>query len=89
METGRHKLFKRGCGKQVSGKLFDRELIKRQILVQGMNDPVSVLPDGAWLIAGEAIGIGITGRVEPVTSPAFSIMRGSQQAVDQSLERIG
>ena len=72
-------------GQHVARQLLDGELIERQVAIQRLDHPLSVEPDRAGSVAGEAVRIGVAGQVEPVPAPALAKVRRLQQAVDQSL----
>ena len=69
-------------GQQVAGQLLDHELVVGLVVVKSVDDVVAVSPGiakGDVLV--EPIGICITGNVEPVPSPAFTVVRRSEQSV--------
>ncbi len=51
--------------------------------------PVAIHPDVARLVFFETVGVGITGRVEPVPAPALAIVWRSQQPFDLALVSAG
>ena len=69
----------------VAGDLLTDELVIGLVSVEGLDDVVAVRPDiGAVGILAVTFGLGITGKVQPVLSPAFAIMGRRQEVVDQS-----
>ena len=58
-------------------------------LVEGVDDPVAVLPDGARGVDAVAVGVGVAGQVEPVPAPALAVVRRRQQAIHQALVGVG
>ena len=88
METGRNELFGCRIREQVTCNLLGHEPVKRQVTVQGVNDPVSIHPNFAGIINVIAVGISVPSQVQPVTTPTFSIMRRAQQTLDQFLISI-
>src|SRR5207249_199321 len=66
-------LVERRVRQQIAGELLDCELVERQILVEGVDHPVAVLPNGAWPVDGEAVGVGVAGKVEPMASHPFAV----------------
>ena len=76
-------------GQQVAGQLLDRELVERQVAVEGVDDPVAVLPDRARGVDAVAVGVGVAGQVEPVPAPALAVVRRGEQPVDQPLVGVG
>ena len=74
-------------GKQVAGDLEAHHSIERHVFVEGVDHPVAV-PVGIWveIVVIVARGIGVTGYVQPVATPSFSIAWGGQQAVHYGSE---
>jgi hypothetical protein len=69
--------------------LIADELVVRKILVKGIDDPVTVSPSViTTLVAFEAVGIGIMGDIEPVSSPTFAVMGGSEGAIHESFPSV-
>ena len=75
VKSGRDDLVEPRVGEHVTGELLDDELIERQVAVEGIDDPIAVLPDRAWLVARVAVRVGVTGGVEPIAAPALAKMR--------------
>ena len=73
MKAGCNALCRRSIGEHVASQLLDDKLIERQIIVGGADDPIAVLPHYAGSIVAVTIAIGITGGVQPMASPAFSV----------------
>ena len=88
VESRCHKLAGRGIGKQVARQLFDGELVKRHVVVQGANDPVAIRPHRPQVIVLITIGIRISGQIEPAGGPLFAEMLGLQQAVDMGFKKF-
>ena len=61
---------------QVASDLLDEKLVIGQIAIEGVDHPISVRPDKPRLVLFETIGVGIASRIQPMSSPAFSVMRG-------------
>ena len=74
---------------QIAGKLIDDEAIDRQVMVQGVDDPVAVGPHRAGAVDREAVRIAVAGQVEPVPGPAFAVVGRRQQPIDESLVSVG
>ena len=69
----------------VAGDLLTDELVIGLVSVEGLDDVVAVRPDiGAVGILAVTFGLGVTGKVQPMLSPAFAIMGRRQEVVDQS-----
>src|SRR5690606_12192130 len=79
-------LLRRGAGEQVACELLDRELIERQVFIEGANRPVaehvSVGPGAIFFIA---VTVGIASQVEPVPPPALAEVRRREEAIDERL----
>ena len=88
METTGNPLRISRLGKQVSGEHFDRELIVGLIGIQGFDQPVAPSPNRPRGIVNIPLRITIASQIQPDRSPAFAVSRGSEQAIDQTLERI-
>ena len=70
----------------VSRQLFAEESVVRLVLIERADDVIAIAPGvGAVEIMFEAVGVGIAGNVEPVTSPALAVLGRTEQAVDQPL----
>ena len=79
-----------GGGEEVAGDLFADELVVGEVAVEGVDDVVAVAPgiaEGDVFI--EAVGVGVAGDIEPVAAPAFAVVRGIQEAVDDAGEGVG
>ena len=63
-------------GQQVTSDLLDEKLVIGQVAIEGVDHPISVRPDKPGLVLFETIGVGIASRIQPMSSPAFSVMRG-------------
>src|SRR5262245_51862633 len=60
---------------QIAGELPDRKLVEGQVVIERVDDPVAVCPDGPRRVERIAIRVSVTGCVQPPASPAFAIMR--------------
>ena len=60
----------------VSGDLLGEERVVRFVLIECADHIVAVSPGiRAVEIVLETIGVGVTGHVEPVTAPTFTVVR--------------
>ena len=84
MEAGGDELVLRRLWQQISGNLLDHELVEGEIVVECVDDPVTVGPDRARSIDRVAVGVRIAGDVEPVPAPAFSVVRRFEQSLYKS-----
>ena len=86
VESGGEFLQGGGVGEKVAGELLDGELIKGEVGVDGVDDPIAIAPGvHAWAIFFVSITIGIASLVEPVPAPAFAKMRRGKQALDETV----
>ena len=88
VERRRQKLVDGRIGEHVAGDLFDRELVVRQIAVEGVDHPVAILPDGPRLILGIAVRVGVASQIEPHRRPAFAVGTGREHLVPEPLVRV-
>ena len=73
----------------VACDLFFKKQVVRLVLVEGADHIVAIAPSiGPVEIVLEAVGIGVAGDVQPVTSPALAIVGRRQQPVDHALPAI-
>ena len=72
--SGYHLLVAR-IWQHVASQLLDRKLIKRHVVIDRSNDPVSPRPDRTRRIVSVACRIGIAGKVQPLACPVFSEFR--------------
>ena len=81
--AGRHHLEE-----LVPGQLFLHEPVVGLVGIEGIDDVVPIAPGVVVLgIALVAVGVGVTGQVQPVAPPAFPVAWIRQQTVHQSLQR--
>ena len=76
----------------IGGKLLDDEPIKRQIGIQRADYVIAIGPTPLKLLLLEEhipFRVGIPSDIQPMSSPAFAVMRRRQQPLDDPLERIG
>ena len=64
METAGGELCERRLRQQIPSDLLDGELVKRQVAVDGVDDPVSIAPSiRAQAISEKAVAVGVAGHV--------------------------
>ena len=85
IEAGRHDLCSGRVRQQITRELFDRELIEWQIIVEGINNPVSPGPLIAAAVDLKAIAISIAGEIQPLLRHPFAVSRGLEQSIDDLL----
>ena len=88
VEGGGDPVVERRLGKQVARELFDGELIKRHVGIEGPDHPVAVGPDRAGRVVGVAGAVGIAGEVEPLPGHVLAVAFIGQQPVDELLDGI-
>ena len=88
MEPGRDLLPDGRVGQQIAGELPDGKLIEGQVLIEGVDDPVAVFPDGPRRVEGITVRVGVTGRVQPPAGPTFAVMGRGEQPIHQPLEGV-
>ena len=74
-------MVERRVRKQVTGELFQRELIKLFVGVERVDDPLAIRPDFAEVVEVNAVRVGIAGRVQPVSAAVLTPGRRLHQAV--------
>ena len=74
-------LFDGRIREQVAGELLNRELIKRLVPVEGINDVIAVRKNILVLVAMVTDGVGEPHHIEPRRSHSFAEMRRGEQAV--------
>ena len=80
-----------GACKFIAGELFKKEAIGRLILLKAADDIVTVAPGIVTFGVGVCgtFGVRISGGVEPVSAPAFSIMGRGEQVIDEVFPGFG
>ena len=89
VKSGGNFLVQISIRQEITCKLFDGKLIKRQVTVVGIDHPVTPGPHAAVRVVLVTIGIGIAGGIKPVTRHVFAITRRSQQAINHFLISVG
>ena len=88
IERGGESLLVRRVGEHVTGKLFDRELIERHVVVERLNDPVTPGPIAAFGVVLIAVGVGIASGVHPQQCLTFGIVPSRHQFIDCLFEGL-
>ena len=81
--TSCHLLLLRRIRQQVTCELFDRELVKRQVAIEGINHVISIRRHIVILIAVVANRVRIAHQIEPVNCHALAVVRRVEQLVHQ------
>ena len=74
---------------QIAGELLDRELVERQIAVEGADHPVAPRPHAAIAVDVVAVRVGVAGGVEPRHGHPLAVVRRLQERVDALLVGVG
>ena len=89
MEPARDFLIDGGVRQHVARDLLDRESIERQVAIEGVDDPVAVLPDRAAVVLFVSVRVGVPRQVQPGPRPPFAVVGRCEQSVDDPLVRAG
>ena len=90
MKARGDKLVDVALRQEIARDLLERELVEGHVAVEGLNDPVPVAPGvRPEIVAAKAVAVRVAGEIQPVTGPLLGIVRGVQQAVDQSFVSFG
>ena len=75
----------RRARKFIASELFGDELVEWFVGIKGTDDVIAIFVcvTARRIGVAVAIRIGITCNVEPMAAPAFAVMRGIEQAVEQ------
>ncbi len=84
IEGGRQTLSFGGLRQQIPRQLPGQKLIERQVLIEGLNDPVAIRPDGSKAVHLIAMGIGVPGNIQPLDRHPLTIAWRIEQSIDQS-----
>src|SRR5262249_28228485 len=72
--------------KQVPGELFGQEPIERKIRIDGRDHPIAIPPGFAKeKVLIQPIRIGISGQIQPMSTPRLAELSRIQKLIDQSL----
>src|SRR5205814_1161388 len=77
-----------GFRQKIPRDLPDGELIEGHVGIERADDPVAIWPEIAQVVALETVRIGIPCKIEPRARPAFTVLRGCEQAIDDALVRL-
>ena len=98
-EAGRTQLVDRlarqvsllGRKQFIAGQLLGHELVERLVGIERADHIVPILErlGPRQVLVVEALGVGVTGRVEPMAAPAFAIVRRGQQTIDELFVSVG
>ena len=78
IEPAGYFLLRAGIWQKISCELPNGKLIKRHVLIESLNDPVSPNPLVGSSIELKAIAVCIAGGVQPFQSHSLSVMRTGQ-----------
>ena len=67
---------------EVAGELPGDEVIEREVVIEGADDPVAVGENAAPVVEVESVGVAVADGVEPVTGLMFAIGGRGEEGVD-------
>ena len=85
MEGGALELFVRRAVEQVGGELLQGEPVERQVVVEGVDDVVTVSPDDARRIVRVTGAVRVAREVQPQPRPVLAVARLRQLRVHEAL----
>ena len=72
LESGGDELAVVGIRHEVAGDLLRDEAVVGLVVVEGLDDPVAPEPEVTPAVDGEAVGVGVTGGIQPIEAHAFA-----------------
>ena len=84
-----HASFGVRVGQEVTGDLFDRETVKSLIVVQALDDPITIGPNIARIVAVIADRVGEPNRVQPADRHSLAVVGAGQEIVDKAFVGVG
>ena len=78
-----------GFGNQITGDIFDHELVVGKISVKGVDDVFPIGGDFHEVVTVVPDGVGKADEIEPVNGHAFPEALISEQPVDQLFKGLG
>ncbi|HCD30388.1 MAG TPA: hypothetical protein DEQ73_07285 [Phycisphaerales bacterium] len=76
-----------GRRKKIPSQLHGEEFVIRQIVVEGVDHPVTPPPGvGKGSVFVQPIGVGVSSDVHPVSGPPFAVVGGVEQLVERLVE---
>ena len=73
---------------QITGQLFERELVVRLSRIQRRNQSITPPPHLTMSVHVIAVRVGVTGQIEPTDCHLFAVTRRSDEPLDQTLVGI-
>ena len=74
---------------EVARQLQDRELIERQVAIEGAHHPLPVGPHFAKVVDVDAVRVGVSRVVKPVAAAMFAPFEACEQRIDEPFVRVG
>jgi len=74
---------------EVPGELFPRELIVVLILVEGLDDVITIRPNVARHVRVITHGVCVAHRIQPADGHAFAVVGGGQELIHQLFVSAG
>ena len=81
MESGGDQLIIFGVRQEVPSNLFNRELVKWEVGIDRADGVVAKSPDRPTGIIGVTCGVGVAGKIQPLSSPVLSKSRGREESI--------
>ena len=88
-KTGGEFLFEGGIREKITGDLPDGEVVVGEVAVDGIDDPITPRPHGAFFVALETIGVGVAGGIEPGPGEAFAKGGVGEELIDEFFPGVG
>jgi len=79
----------RCIGQQIAGNLFQREPVESLVFVERSNDPITVRPNIARIVAVITDCVGEANHIEPTDRHPLAIVRVLQNAVNELFVGVG
>ena len=83
IETTGDNLLIGGTRDQVSRQHLPGELIKRHVVIQGMNQPIPPGPHGSGRVILKSIGIGVSSSLQPIPCHPFSVPGRLEESINR------
>ena len=74
---------------EVARQLQDRELIERQVAIEGAHHPLPVGPHFTKIIVVDAVRVGVSRVVKPVAAAVLAPLEARKQRIDEPFVGVG
>ncbi len=89
IKSGRDELILSRLRQQIARELPFRELVKRQILIEGFHNPVTIRPHLTFIVQMQTVSVSVACDIQPLPCLFFPEMRRRQISIHHFLIRIG